>query len=107
MKRNKSGMTLVEVVVSMAILALTVAVSFAAISFSINVLNRAETINSEYMNALEDMVDELDSTQVNDKSVSVSIEEENKGNITLNKIETKTDSEENILGSFYYYALKY
>lgn len=107
MKRNKSGMTLVEVVVSMAILALTVAVSFAAISFSINVLNRAETINSEYMNALEDMVDELDSTQVNDKSVSVSIEEENKGNITFNKIETKTDSEENILGSFYYYALKY
>lgn len=107
MKRNKSGMTLVEVVVSMAILALTVAVSFAAISFSINVLNRAETINSEYMNALEDMVDELDSTQVNDKSISVSIEEENKGNITFNKIETKTDSEENILGSFYYYALKY
>ncbi len=106
MKRNKSGMTLVEVVVSMAILALTVAVSFSAISFSLNILNRAETINSEYMNALEDMVDELDRTSVNDKSVSVSIDGENKGDITFNKVKTKTDSEEDILGSFYYYAIK-
>ncbi len=106
MNQNKSGMTLVEVVVSMAILALTVAVSFSAISFSLNILNRAETINSEYMNALEDMVDELDSTSVNDKSVSVSIDGENKGDIIFNKIKTKTDSEENILGSFYYYAIK-
>lgn len=103
MKRSKSGMTLVEVVVSMAILALTVAVSFAAISFSLNILNRAETVGSEYMDAMEDMADKLDSSSVNDKSVHIFIDGENKGDATFNRI--KTDSKD-IIGSFYYYALK-
>lgn len=103
MKQCKSGMTLVEVVVSMAILALTVAVSFSAISFSLNILNRAETVNTEYMEAMEDMVDKLDGPSVNDKSVSIAIDGEDKGDVTFNKI--KTDPED-IIGNFYYYALK-
>lgn len=105
MKRNKSGMTLVEVVVSMAILALTVAISFSAISFSLNMLNRAETVDAEYMDALEDMADKLDGSSVNDKSVHIFIDGESKGDVTFNKVKTQADPD-NIFGSFYYYALK-
>lgn len=106
MKHCKSGMTLVEVVISMAILALTVAISFAAISFSINLLDRAETVGSEYVSAIEDIADKLDNSPANDKSVILTVDGSNVGNITFNKVKTQTDSESNILGSFYFYALK-
>ncbi len=106
MKHCKAGMTLVEVVISMAILALTVAISFAAISFSINLLDRAETVGSEYVSAIEDIADKLDNSPANDKSVILNVDGSNVGSITFNKVKTQPDSENNILGSFYYYALK-
>ncbi|MCD8328214.1 MAG: type II secretion system GspH family protein [Ruminococcus sp.] len=105
MRKNKSGMTLVEVVVSMAILALTVAIAFSAISFSLKILDRGDEVSSEYKSALEDMVTKLDDTSSNDKSVLVSIDGDEQGKITLNKVKTDADSD-SIIGSFYYYAIK-
>ena len=104
--KNRKGMTLVEVVVSMSILALTVAVTFAGISMSLKMINRAGEVRSEYEQVVEKMQDTSEGT---DTDVKIKFEGDTGelSGLVLDRVEVAPDSgEESIIGSFYYYRIK-
>ena len=102
--KNRKGMTLVEVVVSMSILALTVAVTFAGISMSLKMINRAGEVRSEYEQVVEKMQDTSEGT---DKKIKIEGDSGELPKLVLDRVEAAPDSgEESIIGSFYYYRIK-
>ncbi len=106
-------MTLVEVVVSMSILALTVAVTFAAISMSMKLINRAGDVKYEYAEVVSNMQKQINSGGESAAKTTVSVSEvegETKtqlADVSLKRIEVSPDSgDESIIGSFYYYTVE-
>ena len=105
-------MTLVEVVVSMSILALTVAVTFAAISMSMKLINRAGDVKYEYAEVVANLQEKINDGDESVTKTTVSVSEvEGETNtkladVSLKRMEAKPDSSgDNMIGSFYYYTV--
>lgn len=105
--RNKSGMTLVEVVVSLAILSITIAVSLGGIALSLNMINRASEITNDYNSIISDMTDEIGEavSPLEETEVTVTVDSKTYSTRLVRREFLSKDDNSPISG-FYMYLLK-
>lgn len=104
MKESKKGMTLVEVVISMAIIAVAAAASLGGISLSLNLMNRASTIRNDYNEIMSDMAENLgDGGSSTNVTVTVDGTEYTQG---LKRQEFKSTDDDSPIDGFYMYLVE-